>query len=582
MNQPSSKPLAFLLILLILLPTKLVSAQQSNTKPAQTGTESREDQELQKRQDNLNKKEDERKRKEEKTRAEGEKKYLSLNEFAEDLYASDHDFHEAVDEKFLEKQTEHALRAYRLNVLTGQGLFSTATDFKSLRNLGSVYQNPRVQEYVNRLGQQLIPDDSDKLYSFKVIFNPIPHAYTLSTGTIFISTGMISLLDNEAQLAYVLAHEMTHIYKDHWRIKVMNEVAAVEYNRRQERKRNIWKAVLTAAGGGIGAAIAGKDGVLLGMGSGFIAGDVIGDHYVKDLSLDWTDSQENEADDFALKTILGKSYDIQEVPKLFVQMASVAQSDDRMELGFLGKRSRIKGRTEYAQKTIGGSLKSQYDLALRANKIKGVSPEFNLIMADLKRDNGIEAFSFDMLGLARMNLQQSVTLRSDDPLANFYYGLVLKQVGRTAGEIDHANQYLVRAINLDVRHEIPAVQLQRGLLLMDSKDRGQQEEAVAAFKKYITDYGRKEASKISNEELVPPSIDTLYSYMRVLGEKTWTAPTVLDVIRATTPSTSSPASPTNTAATSNPANTELPPAMQLPRIEPASNILSPTANRPRP
>ena len=49
------------------------------------------------------------------------------------------------------------------------------------------------------------------MYTFRVLYDPIPKALTLSTGTIYISTGMLSVLDNEAELSYVLAHEIAHV-----------------------------------------------------------------------------------------------------------------------------------------------------------------------------------------------------------------------------------------------------------------------------------------------------------------------------------------------------------------------------------
>ena len=564
MNNRALKFVALLLMLLFALPTQLiVTAQEATanaTQDKQPQAESKEEKDLRKKQENLDKKEDERKRKEEKARAKEEKNYRTLSEFAEDLYASDPEFREQVDEGYINLKSTHASQAYRINTSRVRYLFATENEEEPLK-LRRLYDNPRVQEYVNRLGQQIVPDDSDKLYSFKVVINPIPYAYTLSTGTILISTGMISLLDNEAQLAYVLAHELAHVYKDHWRIKVMMPLAQEEYNKKQEKKRLFWTSVLTAAGAGVGGAVGGDKGLIAGTISGFIAGKIVSNHYAGNIGLDWNLAQENEADDFAMKATLGKSFDIQEVPRLYASMTQFAQRDNRLQLGFLGERSRIKERTEYAEKLIGGPLQVQLQDALKANQIKGMSPEFNLVMADLKRDNGIAAFYHDMFQLARMNLQQSVTLRSDDPLATYYYGRVLKQVGRTQEELDVANQSLLKAISLDVRHEIPDVELHRALLLMDSKDTSRHPEAVNAFKSYITNYGRHRAQSISSDELLPPNMDVLYGYLRLLGEKTWVAPNVNELVNSTL------GSPTGAPQQS---------PVSVPRIEPASKTLSPT------
>src|SRR6185503_4036188 len=94
-------------------------------------------------------------------------------------------------------------------------------DGDRLRLHTGLYDNKLFGDYINRVGQKVVPAGSDKLFAFRLVADPTPLAYTLSTGTIYISTGLVSLLDNEAQLAYVLAHEMAHVQLDHCRQKVM-------------------------------------------------------------------------------------------------------------------------------------------------------------------------------------------------------------------------------------------------------------------------------------------------------------------------------------------------------------------------
>jgi hypothetical protein len=59
---------------------------------------------------------------------------------------------------------------------------------------------------------------------------------------------------------------------------------------------------------------------------------------------------------------------------------------------------------------------------------------------------------------------------------------------------------------------------------MDSKDTNSNSEAIASLKNYITAYERKRATMQANQAYVPPNLDVLYGYMRLLGDKTWTAP----------------------------------------------------------
>ena len=522
MKHPFLRVVALLLTTLFTLPTpQLIVMGQDPSQP-----QSKEEEKLRKTEEKRNKKDDERKRKEEKERASQMKKYTNLTDFALDLYASNSQFRDYVDENYLDLQRQHMFEAYRLNSSRSKEVLVTETEGEGLTIRRAIYDNPRVQDYVNRLGQQIVPEDSDKLYTFKVIVNPIPEAHTLSTGTVMISTGMISLLDNEAQLVYLLAHELAHVYKDHWKLKVMLPIAEVEYNKRQDEKRALWAGLFGLAGAGIGALTAGGKGAAIGAGAGLVTGYAVGSYYSKKIGLDWNVAQENEADDFALRATLGKSFDIQEVPRLYATMAQVVGFDNRAQLGFLGSRKRIRERTEYAQKLISGALQAQYQEGLKSNRIKGISPEFNLVMSELKRDNGIEAFVFDMLPMAKKNLQESLMMRSDEPVATYYYARVLKDVGRTKEELDLAQQSLQKAINLDTRHEIPEIQLHRALMLMDSKDSNTNPEAITALKNYITAYERKRATILANQSYVPPNLDVLYGYMRLLGDKTWIAPTV--------------------------------------------------------
>ena len=573
MKDRSLRVVALLLMFLFTLPTPqfITLAQEAGTNTAadQPKPQSKEEEKLRKAEESRAKKEEERKRREEKTRASEMKKYSSLTDFALDLYASNSAFRDYVDDQYLDLQRQHTQEAYRLNISHSKEVLVTESgEALSLRR--ALYDNPRVQEYVNRLGQRLVPEDSEKLYSFKVTVNPIPEAHTLSTGTVLVSTGMISLLENEAQLAYVLAHELAHVYKDHWKLKMMLPIAEAEYNRRQEEKRALWAGLFGLAGAGIGAAAAGGKGAGIGTLVGVVTGYAVGSYYSEKIGLDWNVAQENEADDFALRATMGKSFDIQEVPRLYAAMAQVAGVDNRAQLGFLGSRKRIRERNDYAQSLINGALKAPYQESLKSNSIKGTSPEFNLIMAELKRDNGIEAFYYDMFQMARKNLQQSVMMRSDDPLAAYYYARVLKQVGRSPEELELAQQSLVKAISLDTRHEIPEIQLHRALMLMDSKDASSSPEAVAALKSYITEYGRKRVTKSADQSYLPPNLDVLYGYMRLLGEKTWTAPSVVELQKLD-------------QATMTPVVQPSAPALQ-PRIEPASQPLPATnmKKKPRP
>ncbi|HYX70947.1 MAG TPA: M48 family metalloprotease, partial [Terriglobales bacterium] len=75
-----------------------------------------------------------------------------------------------------------------------------------------------VTQYVQQLGRRLqtvIPQQDSWPYEFHVVQQKEINAFALPGGPIFINLGTITAADNEAQLAGVMAHEMSHVYMQH-------------------------------------------------------------------------------------------------------------------------------------------------------------------------------------------------------------------------------------------------------------------------------------------------------------------------------------------------------------------------------
>src|SRR5581483_5822715 len=75
-----------------------------------------------------------------------------------------------------------------------------------------------VTQYVQQLGKKLeavIPQKYSWPYQFHVVQQMDINAFALPGGPIFVNVGTINAADNEAQLAGVLAHEMSHVYMQH-------------------------------------------------------------------------------------------------------------------------------------------------------------------------------------------------------------------------------------------------------------------------------------------------------------------------------------------------------------------------------
>jgi predicted Zn-dependent protease len=80
-----------------------------------------------------------------------------------------------------------------------------------------VYPDEELQQYVNRVGQQLAKASHRPHleYHFTVLDDDIVNAFALPGGYIYITRGMLAHLNSEAELAAVLGHEIGHVTDRH-------------------------------------------------------------------------------------------------------------------------------------------------------------------------------------------------------------------------------------------------------------------------------------------------------------------------------------------------------------------------------
>jgi Zn-dependent protease with chaperone function len=82
---------------------------------------------------------------------------------------------------------------------------------------GKVLFGDPVTNYLNEIKDLLLVDQPEwqkkiRIYTLK---SSVPNAMATSPGIIFVTVGLLALFENEAELAFVLSHEIAHVFENH-------------------------------------------------------------------------------------------------------------------------------------------------------------------------------------------------------------------------------------------------------------------------------------------------------------------------------------------------------------------------------
>ncbi len=164
----------------------------------------------------------------------------------------------------------------------------------------SFFNDDYVTDYLQSLLYEIHPitlnDGRPGNLNIRVLKNASPNALCAPNGMIFITTGLLSLIDTEEELIGILAHEVAHFVLDH---QVQNINTAMQRQKRAE----FWAGMATAAAA-IGEVYLAVDHDYVPTGnltySVAVLSSVIGMDIVERLGAKYTKAQEEQADEAAI------------------------------------------------------------------------------------------------------------------------------------------------------------------------------------------------------------------------------------------------------------------------------------------
>jgi len=208
---------------------------------------------------------------------------------------------------------------------------------QQIEDRGLLYSDKELTEYVSAVGNDVLPqgpNPENVKWRFRVLRDSVPNAFALGNGSIYVNTGLLALLENEAQLASVLAHEETH---------VLNRHAYLE-NRSYRKKAlaaNIFSGV--AAAGSIEGGAGGAAAVLVGsLTPAILESTIYG--YSREL--------EKEADLHAVGAVNDANYSTEEMIIALKLLDSPHEVD--LSGGFYQDHPKLKDRIAYVSDAVDG------------------------------------------------------------------------------------------------------------------------------------------------------------------------------------------------------------------------------------
>jgi Zn-dependent protease with chaperone function len=321
---------------------------------------------------------------------------------------------------------------------------------KMINRSGVIYNDKELETYLNDIAKKLLPSEIFKRIPFKIIVlrNHLLNAFAYPNGVIYVHTGILARMDNKAQLATLLAHEMTHVTHRH----------LVEQFRDIKNKTAFLATIqVTTAGMGVYGSLASLIGAI-----GTVAA-VTG----------YSREHETEADSEGFRLMEAAGYDPKEAPKLFMHLKKDLEEEKRKEPFFFGTHPRIVERLENYE-TL---------LKARSQEKRGGILNTKIFLEKIGRvilDNARDDLKAGRFKIAERGAEKHLKIKPESAEAYSLLGDIRRQRGK-GEDLETAKDHYQKAISINPSYP----DSHKGIGLIHFK-RGEKALAIKALEFYLT------------------------------------------------------------------------------------------------
>jgi predicted Zn-dependent protease len=316
---------------------------------------------------------------------------------------------------------------------------------EAINSSGFLYHEPELENYLNRIVEKLQAHSiaPDFQIQIKVLQDPNLNAFAYPNGVIYIHSGILARMDNEAQLAALLSHEMTHCTHRH-SLRVIRSI--------KDRPAYIAAVQDTLA------KISAVQEVARLLGATGSMAAVSG--YTREL--------ESEADQVGLDLMAKANYDPTEALRLFEYLKQEIEAEGIEEPFFFGTHPNIQQRIENVKDWLANDNNKKHAV------VKNTA-EFQARMQRVLLTNARLDLRLGRFDVAQKTVAKYLGMQPNDARAYYLFGEILRQRNRQ-DDAGSAVSYYEKAISLDPSYPEP----HKALGLMHYKE-GQRQLAKKFF-----------------------------------------------------------------------------------------------------
>lgn len=319
---------------------------------------------------------------------------------------------------------------------------------QAIEDSAAMWDDPLLDAYLAGLVQRLVTYAPPRPYPYRirVIETPILNAFAVGGGFLYVHSGLLARLENEAQLAFVLGHEIAHVAERHLPERI-------------EKSAGIG---LLAQAGAVAA-------------GGAMANELFRRSYETAITaavMGYSRETEEEADEEGLDYLARAGWDPREAARFFEILLEDKGDPSPLVTFFYGSHPRLVSRIEHVSERVQQKYRDRLDDGPTVG-----NPEFDRRTAAVVLSTGIAEYEARRYRTARSLFEKAARVSVADPATHYWLGRVELETGP---DVSAAIAHLERAVSIDPEYAPPHLQL--GLA---HYRRGAIPAAREAFERYL-------------------------------------------------------------------------------------------------